>query len=158
MRAAWLSELYPRWCGKYLSKRTLINHTCLSHDKLIVLWTLNGQAKIFLCALKKVWSGQNPYSKICRKGYLQHAKEIDIKFKNMKLFWSVLIGRRNYTIITWLLLYHIETGQSICSENPWRDYWLTGTIQTLTIYLSLNKFKSLYFLNNKWGCRLQNLF
>ena len=36
-----------RW-EKYLSKRHLIKHTCSWRDKLIVLWTLNRQAKIFL--------------------------------------------------------------------------------------------------------------
>ena len=37
-----------RWWKKYLSKRSLITHTCSWHDKLVVLWTLNRQAKIFL--------------------------------------------------------------------------------------------------------------
>ena len=34
--------------GRSISKHSLIKHTCLWHDKLIVLWTLNRQAKIFL--------------------------------------------------------------------------------------------------------------
>ena len=33
---------------KYLSKRSLIKHTCSWRDKLIALWTLNRQVKIFL--------------------------------------------------------------------------------------------------------------
>ena len=37
-----------RWWEKYLSKRNFIKHTCSWRDKLIVLWTLNRQAKIFL--------------------------------------------------------------------------------------------------------------
>ena len=37
-----------RWWEKYLSKRSLIKYTCSWRDKLIVLWTLNRQAKIFL--------------------------------------------------------------------------------------------------------------
>ena len=41
------------WWEKYLSKRSLIKHTCSWRDKLIVLWTLNGQAKIFLCISNK---------------------------------------------------------------------------------------------------------
>ena len=36
------------WWEKYLSKRSLIKHTCSWRDKLIVLWTLNREAKIFL--------------------------------------------------------------------------------------------------------------
>ena len=36
-----------RW-GKHFSKRSLIKHNCSWRDKLIVLWTLNRQAKIFL--------------------------------------------------------------------------------------------------------------
>ena len=39
---------FARWWEKYLSKDSLIKHTCSWHDKLIVLWTLNRQAKIFL--------------------------------------------------------------------------------------------------------------
>ena len=37
-----------RWWKKYLSKRILIKHTCWWQDKLIVFWTLNRQAKIYL--------------------------------------------------------------------------------------------------------------
>ena len=37
-----------RWWKKYLSKPSLIKHTCSWCDKLVVLWTLNRQAKIFL--------------------------------------------------------------------------------------------------------------
>ena len=37
-----------RWWEKYLSKRSLLKNTCSWHDKLIVLWILNRQAKIFL--------------------------------------------------------------------------------------------------------------
>ena len=32
-----------RWWEKYLSKRSLIKHSCSERDKLIVLWTLNRQ-------------------------------------------------------------------------------------------------------------------
>ena len=39
---------FARWWEKYLSKRSLIKHTCSWRDKLIVLWTLNRRAKIFL--------------------------------------------------------------------------------------------------------------
>ena len=38
----------------YLSKCSLIKHTYSLGDKLIVLWTLNRQAKIFLCIGKGV--------------------------------------------------------------------------------------------------------
>ena len=38
-----------RWWEKCLSKHSLTKHTCSWHDKLMVLWTLNRQArKIFL--------------------------------------------------------------------------------------------------------------
>ena len=37
-----------RWWEKYLSKRGIIKHTCSRRNKLIVLWTLNRQMKIFL--------------------------------------------------------------------------------------------------------------
>ena len=36
-----------RWWDKYLSKRSLIKHTCSWYDKPIILWTLNRQVKIF---------------------------------------------------------------------------------------------------------------
>ena len=39
-------ERYFGWWEKYLSKRSLIKHTCSWRDKHIVLWTLNRQAKI----------------------------------------------------------------------------------------------------------------
>ena len=35
------------WWEKYLSKRSPLKHTCSWPDKLIVLWILNRQAKIF---------------------------------------------------------------------------------------------------------------
>ena len=38
-----------RWWWKYLSKGSPLKHTCSWHDKLVVLWILNRQAKIFLC-------------------------------------------------------------------------------------------------------------
>ena len=41
-------EILPPSWGKYLLKRSLIKHTCSLRDKLLVLWTLNRQAKIFL--------------------------------------------------------------------------------------------------------------
>ena len=37
-----------QWWEEYLSKRSLIKQSCSWCDKLIVLWTLNRQAKIFL--------------------------------------------------------------------------------------------------------------
>ena len=37
-----------RWWEKYLSKRSLIKHTCSWRDKLIALWTLNRLAKMLL--------------------------------------------------------------------------------------------------------------
>ena len=37
-----------QWWEKYLSKSSLIKHTSSWYDKLIVLWTLNRQAKNFL--------------------------------------------------------------------------------------------------------------
>ena len=39
---------FARWWEKYLSKSSLLKHTCSLRDKLIVLWLLNRQAKIFL--------------------------------------------------------------------------------------------------------------
>ena len=43
-----------RWWGKHLSKRSLIKHTCSWYDKLIVLWILNRQAKVFLHISKHI--------------------------------------------------------------------------------------------------------
>ena len=37
-----------RWWEKYLSKRIPLKHSCSWRDKLIVLWILNREAKIFL--------------------------------------------------------------------------------------------------------------
>ena len=37
-----------RWWEKYLSKHSPLKHTCSWRDKLIVLWILKRQAKIFL--------------------------------------------------------------------------------------------------------------
>ena len=37
-----------QWWEKYLSKRSLLKHTCSWRDKLIVLWILDRPAKIFL--------------------------------------------------------------------------------------------------------------
>ena len=42
--------------AKYLSKRNPLKHTCLWRDKLIVLWILNRQAKIFLHIRKSVFT------------------------------------------------------------------------------------------------------
>ena len=39
---------------KYLSKRNPLKHTCSCRDKLIVLWILNRQAKIFLRISKRI--------------------------------------------------------------------------------------------------------
>ena len=36
------------WWEKYFSKRSLVKHTCSWRDKLMVLWTVNRQANIFL--------------------------------------------------------------------------------------------------------------
>ena len=50
----YFSHHWAQWWKKYLSKRSLIKHTCSWRDKLIVLWTLNRQAKTFL--LIQYWS------------------------------------------------------------------------------------------------------
>ena len=39
------NHLRCRWWEKYLSKCSPLKHTCSWHDKLIVLWILNRQAK-----------------------------------------------------------------------------------------------------------------
>ena len=41
----YFSHHQARWWEKYLSKRSPLKHTCSWHDKLIVLWILNRQAK-----------------------------------------------------------------------------------------------------------------
>ena len=48
-----------RWWEKYLSKRSVIRHTCSWRDKLIVLWIMNRQTKIFLRIQNKdIWTYQ----------------------------------------------------------------------------------------------------
>ena len=44
----WWRLFKALWWEKYLSKSSLLKHTCSWLDKLIVLWILNRQAKIFL--------------------------------------------------------------------------------------------------------------
>ena len=51
-----------RWCEKNLLKRSLIEHTSSWRNKLIILWTLNRQAKIFL----RIWIYQAKFEKIAR--------------------------------------------------------------------------------------------
>ena len=41
-----------------------LKHTCSWHDKLIVLWILNRQAKISLCILFLIWSTLHKKNKI----------------------------------------------------------------------------------------------
>ena len=41
-------RIKARWWEKYLLKRSPLKHTCSWRDKLIVLWIMNRQAKIFL--------------------------------------------------------------------------------------------------------------
>ena len=45
-----------RWSEKYLSNRNPLKHTCSWRDKLIVLWTLNRQAKISFRITISSWS------------------------------------------------------------------------------------------------------
>ena len=47
-RYAWNNYLPCPMIGEVLPKRSLIKHTCSWREKLIVLWTLNRQTKIFL--------------------------------------------------------------------------------------------------------------
>ena len=50
------------WWEKYLSKGSLAKHTCSWRDKLIVLWALNRQTKIFLRRLFDVlWNVHSIY-------------------------------------------------------------------------------------------------
>ena len=49
----YFSHHQARWWEKYLSKCSPLKHTCSWHDKLIVLWILNRQAKISLCMGRK---------------------------------------------------------------------------------------------------------
>ena len=49
-----------RWWEKYLSKRSLIKLTCSSRDKLLVLWTLNRQAKYFYLYQNALWWNHSP--------------------------------------------------------------------------------------------------
>ena len=48
-----------RWWEKYLSKRSLLKYTCSWRDKVIVLWILNRQAKIFL----RIYSSCSKYAR-----------------------------------------------------------------------------------------------
>ena len=61
------------WLEKYLSKRSLIKHTCSWHDKLIVLWKLNRKAKIFLRKTQDV--NLSVYNLIIRKNVPKTLKE-----------------------------------------------------------------------------------
>ena len=58
-----------RWWEEYLSKRSPLKHSCSWHDKLIVLWILNRQAKIFLHMAKK-WPKIS--ENICHAPYLRN--------------------------------------------------------------------------------------
>ena len=66
-----VSHNYSDLNKKYLSKRSLIKHTCSWRDRLIVLWTLNRQAKIFLRILNISLSHHFPFFKTTINGYMQ---------------------------------------------------------------------------------------
>ena len=53
------------WWEKYLSKRSPLKHTCWWRDKLIVLWILHRQAKIFLSIIYICWQFQSRYYTEC---------------------------------------------------------------------------------------------
>ena len=60
-----------RWWEKYLSKRSPLKHTCSGHDKLIVLWTLNRQAKnIFTYLIVKLSILAVPQDRSPKKSYI----------------------------------------------------------------------------------------
>ena len=57
LHGTWNVILY-QWYNKFIMSWTSspLKHTCSWHDKLIILWILNRQAKISLCISTSEWS------------------------------------------------------------------------------------------------------
>ena len=105
------AAFFSKWWKKYLSKRSLIKHVCLWNNKLIVLGTLNRQAKIFLriayWIMKISWKhhtggwGKNISKKPCkvkrgRKVFIKRKKfsekyTISITFTTLEIAWSICL-------------------------------------------------------------------
>ena len=86
-----------RWWEKYLPKRSLINHICSWRDKLIVLWRLSRQAKIFL----RIGTLAEQLSNCCHyffrlSGFPDlSGKVLLITFKSSWLGYSTMFGNSN---------------------------------------------------------------
>ena len=103
-----------QWWEKYLSKRSLIKHTCSWRDKVIVLWTLNRWAKIFLCMLFQflknlwvfIWFRK---TKVCRK--------IQIMLYGYRQFYSL------HKNVVYIKMLFIKTLQ-----NKWKEDLILQTM------------------------------
>ena len=90
---------FSRYREKYLSKRSLLKHTCSWRDKLIVLWILNRQEKIFLCT--PFWylldrdRSVSFHTRILASQMFNDSKDIAKKVLGNILVW---ITRANYSL------------------------------------------------------------
>ena len=106
-----------RWWEKYLWKSSLIKHTCSWRDRLIILWTLDRQAKIFLripkmtlTILKWIFSLQesDSFKKNVPRSFLWRGGHLDLTI-------YVFDKNRWNTILPWRLSITI-TEHKTCSH------------------------------------------
>ena len=84
-----------RWWEKYLSKRSPLKLTCSWHDKLIILWILNRQAKISLCIGNTIFYFQ-PIKTYNKEGW--HCLQSFINYKYFLKF-TCSVSWRNKTLL-----------------------------------------------------------
>ena len=140
---------FSKWWKKYLSKRSLIKHVCLWHDKLIVLWTLNRQAKIFLriayWIMKISWKhhtggwGKNISKKPCK---VKRGRNVFIKRKKfsekhtisitLEIAWSIcLLGASTKTKIPNYFFFFFFYG----ANHSWDSRGSTSPINNISFQL-----------------------
>ena len=93
-----------RWWERYLSKRSLIKHTCSWRDKLTVLWTLKRQAKMFLRILVLLFFDYIGSDVVFLRYFLAFKLEV--------LYWRKRIGKSSNTFEQLLIYWKIQVSRN----------------------------------------------
>ena len=90
-----------QWWEKYLLKRSPLKHTCLWCDRLIVLWILNRQAKMFLRISKETDTIQGK----------------NLSMVNFINFLGTLSYKFSFSIFqTWMRVEHLKRALTLYSH------------------------------------------
>ena len=133
-----------QWWEKYLSKYSPLKHACSWRDKLIVLWILNRQAKIFLTYNKSIILIRQDKNRsieiLDRKYYIEKCLSIAESKQLRKL------KKDSTTTLESKVQRTLRKIESVLSENNYKKLYATGSQPGLFYWMA-----KVYELHGKQG-------